>query len=102
MTARLAGAVIVVALAAGAAPGSAQAPVPAPPPASPHSGGFTPFRDGGFAGTSIDTTTLEQPDSPIRLTLGRADRNERGLTLTLRLENLSSGPRRRVRCSAPG
>lgn len=83
---------MIVALVAGAVLAAAQAPVPTPPPGSPHSGGVTPFRDGGFGGTSIEATTLEQPDSPIRLTLGRADRNERGLTLSVRLENLTAGP----------
>ena len=92
MTPRRAGTSTIVALVAGAVLAAAQAPVPTPPPGSPHSGGVTPFRDGGFGGPSIEATTLEQPDSPIRLTLGRADRNERGLTLSVRLENLTAGP----------
>lgn len=71
---------------------AAQAPIPAPPPGTPHSGGFTPFRDRGFGGTSMDATTLEQPDSPLRLGIYRTDRDERGLTLSLRLENLTDGP----------
>lgn len=92
MATRIAGASIVIALAASPALGAAQAPVPAPPPDRPHSAGVTPFRDGGFAGTSIDAATLEQPESPIGLTLGSADRDERGLTLRLQLENLTAGP----------
>jgi hypothetical protein len=89
MATRLVTAAAMLALGAAVA---AQAPIPAPAPSSPHSGGFTPFRDGGFAGTSIDAAALEQPESPLRLSLGRADRDERGLTLSVRLENLTEGP----------
>jgi hypothetical protein len=70
---------------------AAQAPVPAPPPGSPHSGGFTPFRDRGFGGTAVDATVLEQAESPLRVTITRSDRDERGLILSLQLENLADG-----------
>ena len=85
-------AIVAAVIWAGATPALAQAPVPTPPPGSPHSGGVTPFRDGGFGGTAIDAAALEQPESPIRVTVGRADRDERGMTLSLRLENLTAGP----------
>jgi hypothetical protein len=74
-----------------AAPAAAQAPVPAPPPGSPHSGGFSPFRDRAFGGTVTDATTIDQPESPLRVTIARSDRDERGLILSLDLENVGDG-----------
>ena len=86
-------AALLLLLCAGlAAPAAAQAPVPAPPPGSPHSGGFTPFRDRAFGGTSTDATSIEQPDSPLSVTIARSDRDERGLILSLALENVGDGP----------
>lgn len=63
-----------------------------PAPGSPHSAGFTPFRARAFAGSSIDVAALEQNDSPVRIIVGSAARDERGLTVSLQLENLTIGP----------
>ena len=92
MTARLPGSSLFVAFALVASAAlAAQAPVPAPPPGSPHSGGFTPFRDRGFGGTATDVSALEQPECPLQVTITRSDRDERGLILSLQIDNVASG-----------
>ena len=75
-----------------AAPAFAQTPRPEPTRPQPHTGGLTPFRDRGFAGTTVEASTLEQPDSPLGVTIAKLDRDDRGFTLTLDVRNLTMGP----------
>ena len=85
-------AIVAAMLWAGSAPAFAQTPRPEPTRPQPHTGGFTPFRDRGFAGTTVEAATLEQPDSPLGVTIAKLDRDDRGLTLTLQVRNLTMGP----------
>lgn len=78
-----------LAVAAGQAP--APAPRPAPTPRRP-SGGDSPFRLKGFAGTSFEAASLEQPGCPLAVQVVRLNRGERGVTLSLELNNLGDEP----------
>ena len=40
----------------------------------------------------MEASTLEQPDSPLGVTIAKLDRDDRGLTLTLEVRNLTMGP----------
>jgi hypothetical protein len=53
-------------------------------------GGFTPFRDRAFGGTAeFGGAVLEQPGCPLRVSIDRIERNDRGITVGLRVENLT-------------
>ncbi|MGE0461997.1 MAG: hypothetical protein AB7Q16_11570 [Vicinamibacterales bacterium] len=79
------------------APAAAQAPsAPRTPPAPRRpSGGDSPFRLKGFAGTSFEAASLEQPGCPLAVRVVRLNRSERGVTLSLELNNLGDTPVRR-------
>ena len=85
-------AIVTAMLWMAAAPAFAQTPRPEPTRPQPHTGGLTPFRDRGFAGTTVEASTLEQPDSPLGVTIAKLDRDDRGFTLTLAVRNLTMGP----------
>ena len=85
-------AIVTAMLWMAAAPLCAQTPRPEPTRPQPHTGGLTPFRDRGFAGTTVEASTLEQPDSPLGVTIAKLDRDDRGFTLTLEVRNLTMGP----------
>lgn len=72
---------------------AAQAPAPRTPPAPRRpSGGDSPFRLKGFAGTSFEAASLEQPGCPLSVRVVRLNRGERGVTLSLELNNLGDTP----------
>ena len=74
-----------------ASPVAAQLPGTNDPP--PRRGGFTPFRDRGFAGTVTEAVSLLQDDCPLHVAITRVDRDGRGIvTLVARLSNLSDRP----------
>lgn len=85
MRRRIALAAVMVAVLAGLA--GAQ---PRRPPVS--NGGYTPFRDRGFAGTSVEALALIQEQCPLTVTVRHVDRGERGVTVTMRLVNESDAP----------
>jgi hypothetical protein len=66
-------------------------PRPTPTPRRP-SGGDSPFRLKGFAGTSFEAAALEQPGCPLVVRVVRLNRGERGVTLSLQLNNLGETP----------
>jgi len=78
---------LVFGQAAVAAPQALPAPRTPPAPRRP-SGGDSPFRLKGFAGTSFEAATLEQPGCPLAVRVVRLDRGERGMTLSLQVNNL--------------
>lgn len=67
---------------------AAQRPAPTPPPPRLPSGGFSPFRQKGFAGTSFGAAALEQPGCPLAVQVTALNRGDRGVTVTLQLNNL--------------
>lgn len=58
-------------------------------PATRGRGGDSPFRLRGFAGTSFEAAAFEQPGCPVVLSVTRLSRNERGVTVSLELNNLA-------------
>jgi hypothetical protein len=84
MRGRLTGLVVVVLVAAAASPASAQSSSSAP-----HTGGFSPFRAKGFAGSEFTARSLEQEGCPLEVAVASAGRDERGVTLTVEVRNAS-------------
>lgn len=57
-------------------------------PTGPHSAGFSPFRGRTFAGGGeFDVMSLLQEGCPVVATVTAADRDDRGVTLTVELSN---------------
>ena len=54
---------------------------------APHTGGFSPFRGRDYAGTEFDARTLEQEGCPIEVSVTSVGRDDRGVTLTVRVVN---------------
>ena len=59
---------------------------------APHTGGFSPFRGRDYAGTEFDALALEQGGCPLELSIASVGRDDRGVTLTIRVANPSEGP----------
>lgn len=67
-----------------------QRPAPTPPPPRLPSGGFSPFRQKGFAGTSYGAAALEQPGCPLAVRVTALHHSERGVTLSMEVSNLGA------------
>ena len=59
---------------------------------APHTGGFSPFRGRDYAGTEFDARTLEQEGCPLEVSVTNVGRDERGVTLTVRVANPGAEP----------
>ncbi len=59
---------------------------------APHTGGFSPFRGRDYAGTEFDALALEQEGCPLELAIASVGRDDRGVTLTIRVANPSGEP----------
>ena len=62
-----------------------------PAPGAPHTGGFSPFRAGDFAGAEFGAVAIVQEDCPVEVAVASAGRDDRGVTLTVKVTNVGEG-----------